>query len=131
MQRIFLIVLFTLMGLLLSACQSAGGDNRLDSTLSSMGVVQGEAVRSIPDFMIRGWRSIDNRNLIITAGIHDHYLLTLSSPCINLSFAVSIRIDSTSSSITRFDSIVVNSLHRQLERCRIQEIYALNDIAEE
>lgn len=124
--------------LMLAACQGAGigaGESRavmnqraLDDVLETMQVSVGEEVNNVPNFQLNGWKRINDESLVITAGVHDHYLITLLTPCYGLAFAFRVAIESRGLHLTRFDDILVNDMHDGLERCRIDRIYKLDDL---
>jgi hypothetical protein len=67
---------------------------------------------------IDGWTPIDNHHLLIRTGVRDAYLVTVAEPCIDLPFAMTIGLTSTSHTVYRgFDSVLVGR-----ERCTITEI---------
>lgn len=126
------------LALMLAACQGAGigsGESRaemnqraLDEVLETMQVSVGEEANSVPNFQINGWKRINDESLVVTAGVHDHYLLTLVAPCYGLDFAFRVAVESRGLNLTRFDDILVNDMHNGLERCRIDRIYKLDDL---
>ena len=129
MYKVFIVSIMSM--LVLSGCGSAGmpGSNeaRIAAALEKHEVVRGEVVNSVANFRITGWHAINNRNLILTAGVHDHYLVSLATPCLDLDFAVSIALDTRTSLLSRGDDVIVNSLHRPMERCQIMTITRLVD----
>lgn len=111
-----------------SESASLRDDREVNEALEVLGVVQAEEVNQLMNFQLRSFKAINNRNLIITSGLHDHYLLRLVAPCFDLEFAFTIGIDSGNrSSITRLDDVLVRNLHRRVERCSIDAIYKLDD----
>lgn len=125
----FSFALFLVIGL--ASCEATGNGSRneaaINRALDRLEVQRGNVVNSVSNFRINGWQAVNDRNLIVTAGLHDHYLVTLSIPCQDLTYAFNIGIDSRTTALSRGDYIVVNSLHRQLERCPILEITQLVD----
>ena len=114
----------------LAACSSTGGvsdEEAISAALDRLDVDRDGVVNMVSNFRITGWQSINDRNLIITAGMHNHYLVTLSIPCPDLNFAFNIALDTRTGALSRGDYVIVNSLHRPLERCPIQEITRLVD----
>lgn len=121
---------------LLSACQLAGmegshqerNQRALAAELLRMEVRIGEEARSISNFSVTSFRAINDEALVVTSGLHEHYLITLAAPCLELPYAFAIGLQSQTSNVTSFDNIVVRSLHDRPEFCRIQRIYHLEDI---
>jgi hypothetical protein len=95
--------------------------------LLRMEVRMGEEVNSLSNFRINGFRPINDSNLVVTAGVHDHYLITLVQPCLDLPYTFTVGFQSRTSNVTNFDSIIVNTLHGRRETCRIDKIYRLDD----
>lgn len=118
----------------LAACQAVGGgparssNGELARALEFLQVTLGEEVERVPNFQLNGWARIDDTHLMVTAGVHDHYLLTLLQPCFGLDYAFRIAIESRGFNLTRFDDVIVRGLHDGPERCRIDRIYKLDDI---
>ncbi|MDA0978507.1 MAG: DUF6491 family protein [Proteobacteria bacterium] len=102
--------------------------NHLTAALERLGVTRGDSVKTIQSFRINGWQAIDERHLVLTAGVHDHYLLTLAQPCRELRMAFGITFDTATPSLSRMDSVVVNAFHGPLERCSILDIIRLDHI---
>lgn len=123
--------------LLVVGCQTAGSDTswqernqrQIAAELLRMEVRIGEEARSFSNFTVNGFRAINEHSLVVTAGVHDHYLVTLASPCLGLPYAFAVGLQSQTSNVTSFDSIIVRSLHDRPERCRIEHIYHLEDVA--
>ncbi len=122
--------------LLLGGCQSLGSgesheariNRQIAAELLRMEVRMGEETSSVSNFMVNGFRAINEEALVVTAGVHDHYLITLLTPCLDLPYAFSVGFQSRTSQITTFDSIIVGSLHSRVERCRIDKIFHLEDV---
>lgn len=84
-----------------------------------------ESLKRITAFNYRGWRSLDNEHLIINASHNKPYLVTLTSPCVDLRFSQAIAINSRGASAlyTRSDSISVPNYPHQ--KCFIKTIHPL------
>lgn len=135
-QRSTLFVL--LIGLFLAGCQSYGDgpysarrDQQIQAALDRMGVAMGEPVDSISSYRIRSWSDINDTSLVINTGLHDHYLVTLATPCLGLPYAFTVALSTTTTQVTSFDDVVVEGLDGYTERCRIQEIYELEHLETE
>lgn len=120
--------------LALVGCQGTGGSGSRDDAaalgqaLERLQLVLGEDVENVANFRLNGWSRIDTTHLMVTAGLHDHYLLTLLQPCFGLDYAFRIAIESRSTLLTRFDDVVVSGIHDGPERCRIERIQRLEDL---
>jgi hypothetical protein len=126
-----------LLSILLAGCTNLGNGalSQIDRStlqmldaLTRMEVTLGDEVSRVPNFMLRSWTAINDMHLVVNAGVHDHYLLTLDLPCPDLDFAFSIAIQSRTMHLTTFDTILVNSLHGPRDRCTIRTIHRLDDI---
>lgn len=122
--------------LLLGACQGLPGENRADrnqrqiaAELLRMDVRLGAETTHLSNFTVNGFRAINEQSLVVTAGVHDHYLVTLVTPCLELPWAFTVAFRSRTSNITNFDDLIVNSLHGRPEQCRIDKIFQLEDLA--
>lgn len=123
--------------LLLAACQTTGmegsrqerNQREIAAELLRMEVRLGDEARSFSNYTVNNFRAINDESLVVTAGLHDHYLVTLVTPCQGLRYAFAVGLQSQTSNVTTFDSIIVRSLHDRPEQCRIQRIYHLEDIS--
>jgi len=98
----------------------------LDEKLSQRSYVVGTTVKSIRDYQINGWNSIDRLHLIITAGASDRYLVTLRNACDGLRSAEVIVFKTTVGNLSRLDKLLVRGQGGFLERCYIDTIHTLN-----
>jgi hypothetical protein len=124
-----------LSALLLAGCAATGDgsaspspERRLDLRLEDLGLIRNGAVSRVPEFRIRGWQTVGDRALVLTAGRHEHYLVTFVTPCLGLETAFSIGLDGSIGGLRSSDAILVEGLHGRPERCRIFEIEALADL---
>lgn len=123
--RNWLIVLLSLG--VISACSSTNNPPKgVDQLLTEIGMMRGETVNRIPDYRINGWRAVNDSNLIVTAGLHDEYLVALEYPCFGLRGAFSIGFTNRVGGLDQFESIVVQGPGRQIERCPIAQLTRLN-----
>lgn len=118
--------------LILAGCQTTASGNRheiaINRALDSLDVERGEVIDSVPNFRITGWHAINDSYLIVTAGMHNHYLLSVAPPCLGLDFAFGISFERRAVALSRGDFVLVNSLHRPgRERCQILDITRLVD----
>ena len=114
---------------------SARQERQINETLAEMGVARGEVVNRISNFTVNGFNTINDRALVVTSGVHDHFLVTLMMPCIELNFAFTIGFDTGNRSyISSMDDVLVRPLHDRGRfspvRCPINRIYRLDDIEE-
>lgn len=118
---------------LITGCSTSGSlpEKTVDSVLERMELTQGSEVNSVPNFRIDSWEDIDSRNLILTSGLRNHYLVTLVQPCHELRTAFGIALDSRTSTLQRLDNIVVRGDGRQPRRCGIDRIVRLEPLASE
>lgn len=96
--------------------------------LLDMGLEMGEANSRIPRYRVNGWTSIDERYLIITAGVNDKYLVELSTPCLGLTGAFFVGFSTPDFGVDRFDNIIVRGVDRRREVCPIRDITRLYEI---
>ncbi|MEE4300846.1 MAG: DUF6491 family protein [Pseudomonadales bacterium] len=125
-----------LYAVLASGCAATGGSadreraraDRLYQTLTGMGLVRGESVSRVPNFRISGWNDIDDRTLVLSAGVRDRYLVELRAPCQGLSSSFGIGLATHTGSLMASDSILVRGPGGTPERCAIRAIWALDDL---
>jgi hypothetical protein len=102
----------------------------LEERLAKRDYALGETVERIPDYRVDGWNYVDREHVIISGGVSRRYLLTLMTPCTDLSNAESIGFTSTGTSLTKFDTLVVGSAIGP-QRCAIKSIHALDRLEDE
>jgi hypothetical protein len=139
MRRSFALSLL-LAALALTGCQSTPEaqdaarrqeiqrQQRVFTELTDRGLARTEQVRRVSNFRISGWQALDDRNLILRAGVRDRYLVTLMTTCHGLDFATSIAVDTATSSLGASDNILVRGTLQAVERCPIKEIWALEEL---
>ena len=116
----------------LAACGSTStappvsDEEAINAVLDRLEVDCGEVVDNVDDFRINGWQEVNERNLIVEAGVNSYYLLSLSSFCPELNFATRIAMDIRGFRLTRGDTVLVTS-NRMVTRCQIDEITELVD----
>ena len=117
--------------LMLAACGSTGinGNERaINMALDDLGVNLGEEINNVPNFRINGWHAVNDSYLIVTTGLHDHYLLSVAPPCPGLDFSFGISFERRTPTLSRGDYVLVDSLHRRgMDRCQIMDITRLVD----
>ncbi len=124
-MRILLFV--TSLALALAACATpAGNQPTVDERLELQGLVRGEGNVRIPSYRINGWSQINDRNLIVTAGVNNRYLVELRNPCPELEFAFGIGFTTSGiSRLDRFGDILLRGPGGRRESCPIANIYRL------
>ena len=101
---------------------------RVFTELTDRGLARTEQVQRVPNFRISGWQELDDRNLILRAGVRDRYLVTLLTTCQGLAFATGIGLQTATNSLGASDSILVRGTLDRVERCPIKEIWALEEL---
>jgi hypothetical protein len=123
-------LLSLLLTLSLVACTSTVDRPSVEESLLEMGLELGEGNLRIPSYRINGWRSLDDYNLIITAGVNDRYLVRLRSPCFNLRGAFFIGFTTPTGRLDRFENIIVRGPGRGRETCGIADIVQLQPVGD-
>ncbi len=129
MNRLIAVASLLLLVLALSAC--ASGPRMSDAErLTLLRAHAGEPVNSIRHpIRFAGWSSVGNSALVLRTTPNQAFLLELSGPCPDLSFAHAIRVSSRSGTIaSRFDSItpVGPGTSSIRIRCHIRSIQPLD-----
>ena len=117
-----------LLAVIVSSCTSSSERASVEQRLRGMGLQIGEGDSRIPRYSVNGWTLLDERNLIITSGVNDKYLVRLFSPCLGLDGAFYIGFTTPIGGLSRFDNIIVRSPMWGRERCNIQDIFHLEQI---
>ena len=118
------------LALLLAACATPRETVDVGERLAQMGYRIVEDQQRIPSYRVNGWTHVDDRNLVIRAGVNDRYLVELNSFCLGLDSAFSIGFTTPGrlSRLDRFEDILVRSPGSGLERCPIRNIYRLENL---
>lgn len=129
MNRLIAVASLVLV-LALSACASSGERMSNADRLTLLRAHAGEPVNSIRHpGRFAGWSSVGNSALVLRPRTNQAFLLELSGPCPDLSFAHAIRVSSRSGTIaSRFDSItpVGPGTSSIRIRCHIRSIQPLD-----
>jgi hypothetical protein len=109
---------------LLSGCATQPAEpESLDQMLKARNYVFGERVDRIRNSRISGWNALDDRNVIITAGVSDRYLVTLRNRCYGLDSAHQLSFTISPGGLSRFDKLTVIGFGAIEDTCFIEAIY--------
>lgn len=100
----------------------------LEEKLAEKGYQMGEQVRRIQNYRLNGWSYVDRKHVIMNAGVSDHYLVSLRSPCIDLQSAIDIGFTTTIGSLTKNDKLIVRAPGNFNDTCMIDSLQALKKI---
>jgi len=117
----FTILLFAIT----AACASHPPETSLEDKLAQLGYTLGEQVRSVINFQLSGWNSVDHKHVIMNFGASRYYLLTLRTSCDGLRSATLINFSTTAGSLTDRDKLLVRNESRHLSQCYISTIHEL------
>jgi hypothetical protein len=108
---------------LATGCASQNGIERSkgDRLLARYEPYVGEPIKSFTAFRQDSWQPISRTQLVLWTDISHAYLLTISNNCPDLMFANSVRVTSTTSSISTLDQVIVRG-----DRCPIQQIQPID-----
>ena len=127
----FLLILFAT-SILLSGCATSDKTTKPKKSIYQNYIEANklESLDKITSFRFHGWRSLDNKNLIISTRINRPYLVQLKNYCSELRFAHTIIVNSSGSTLSsKFDSIQVfdtSTPHHYREKCFIKNLYQLS-----
>lgn len=111
--------------LLLSSIVRADTEKNLSTKLGELGYEQGESVDRVEHYRVNGWNYIDDQHIVIYAGPGSRFLITTLNLCRDLSTAENIGFTTTSSSVTKFDKLVVRGVGGIPQNCPITQINKL------
>ena len=114
MKRILGIAL---MAFVASACAGGLQRSKYDEPLARYDGYIGQPIRGFTAFRPQSWTPVGRDQLIIWTGINDAWLIKVMGYCPNLPYTDSVRVTSTVSEITTFDSVLVGR-----DRCPIEQI---------
>jgi len=109
----------------LVACAGRPPETTLDEKLAQRGYTLGEQVRSVINFQVSGWNSVDHKHVIMNFGASRYYLLTLRTSCDGLLSATLINFSTTAGSLTDTDKLLVRNDSHHLSQCYIKTIHEL------
>jgi len=119
-------LILTIMAFGLSACASGQLNTMgLYERLEARNYVLAEPVNRISYHRINGWSELDDRHVIISAGVSDHYLLTLRNSCRDLNSSMDIGFSATVGNLTTADKLIVKGPGGFLDYCYISTITRL------
>lgn len=117
------------LGLALASCAGSSERPTVEEELRAMGLQRAVDVNaSIPRYRINGWRSLDDENIVITAGVNNRYLIELQPGCFDIENAFSIGFRTPTSRLDRFGRVVYRSSINGVQTCAIRNIYQLERI---
>lgn len=108
----------------------AEADKTFNEKLSKLGYEQGEKVDRVEHYRVNGWNYIDDRHIVIYAGPGDRFLITTLIDCRDLSSTENIGFTTTTSSLTKFDKLIVRGAGGIVQNCPITQINALTKTKE-
>lgn len=125
------IMVFLVAFNLIAACASTEEKQNsmtIEDLVGKAGFDMLEPVNRIQNYRVDGWNYLSPQSLIISAGAKQRYLVTLRTSCHGLRGASVIGTTSTASSLTKFESVVVNQAGGGMQKCPIDNLYKLKKI---
>ncbi len=110
------ITLLACMGVL-AGCAAGPARVEANETLERYLAYAGEPVRQFNSFGLHGWTPLARDRLLLWTGVNEAWLITVWDTCRDLDFANAIKVTSTASSISSFETVRVGR-----DRCPIREI---------
>ena len=115
---------------LVSAC--AGSAEKPLLSVEESTVIEGYSligpVNSIRNFRINGWSHVDDKFIIVSAGVRDHYLIGFRNSCRETGSAMNIAFTNTAGSITKADKVIVKAPGGFTDTCFIRTITKLEKV---
>ncbi|MGH8131222.1 MAG: DUF6491 family protein [Steroidobacteraceae bacterium] len=117
------LLVVTLAAVLTSACASSDGLQRSkgDQRLAKYEPYVGEPIPSFTAFRPQSWQPVSRTQLVLWTSNSDAYLLTIAGNCPDLMYTDAVRVTSTTSAISTFDSVIVRG-----DRCPIKQIQPID-----
>jgi len=117
----------------LAALSVACGSNpantvTLEEQVAKHGFTIGQPVRSIINFQLSSWNSVDHKHVIMNFGASRYYLVTLRTSCDGLRSATMITFSTTIGNLTNRDKLLVRNESHHLSQCYISTINELEKI---
>ncbi len=111
------LLTLVLVAVLASACSSTPKRSQGERVLARYEGYIGAPIRGFTAFRQQSWQPINRTQLILWIDFSHAYLLTITPGCPDLMFTDGVRVTSTGSNISTFDSVLVGD-----NRCPITEI---------
>ncbi len=99
--------------------------NKLDTKLQALGYDVGESIERIEHYRVNGWNYVDDQHIVVYAGPSQRYLISTLNYCRDLSSTENIGFTTTSSSLTKFDKLIVRGAGGIVQHCPLTEIKTL------
>lgn len=101
----------------------------LEAELAERGWRAGEEVRSVNGYNVQGFQPIDDRHVILDAGITRQYLITTSNPCSDLQYKERLRVSTNvANELTTLDTVYALDPTGQ-QACPIARLQRLEKIS--
>ena len=113
---------------IMTACAGHPPETSLEEKLAQRGYTLGQQVRSVFNFQLNGWSSVDREHVIMNFGASRYYLLSLRTSCDGLLSAALINFSTTAGSLTDKDKLLVRNDSHHLSQCYISTIHELEKI---
>jgi len=113
---------------LTAACAGHPPETSLEEKLAQLGYALGQPVRSVINFQLSGWNSVDHKHVVMNFGASRYYLLSLRTSCDGLRSATLINFTTTAGSLTDRDKLLVRNESHHLSQCYISTIHELEKI---
>ena len=111
------ILALALMAFVATACASGMQRSRDGGPLSRYDGYIGEPIRGFTAMQTQSWTPVSRDQLIIWTSVNDAWLIKVWGNCTDLQFANSVRVTSTTSTISTFDRVLVGR-----DSCPIEQI---------
>ena len=111
----------------LAACVTPAPESEpatLDEQLANLGYRPGEEIDRLSQYRISSWTYIDRQHFLFSSGPSHAYLVSLKTPCSELSSVENLAFRTRTESLTPFDQIIV-STSAAPRYCAIENIQKL------
>ena len=123
------IIVWSLLFGILSGCASTATHNEPKATPYEDYIAANnlESLDRVKAFRFRGWRSLDDKHLIISTSPKKPYLITLRSRCVELKYSQGISINHGGTSVLYAGTDSISVPKNPHNKCVIQKIHKLTD----
>jgi hypothetical protein len=135
-HTVFLSVVFLLIAL--TACSSnqvqtgspQDHPKALQENLADRNLEVGQQVERIPNFSVKGWKYVDDKNLTVMGGDSKTYLVTLQNKCYGLGLSASSLLIKSAGDVQlgRHDTFLVKNKGMTINHCKVETMHELNPI---
>lgn len=111
-MKAYRFLLISIMAAAVTGCATSMPEKApatLDEELANLGYRPGEEIDRLSQYRISNWTYIDRQHFLFSSGPTHAYLISLKTPCSELSSVENLAFRTRTESLTPFDQIIVST----------------------